>query len=334
MKKTNNKPFAYTIGILIAFMILIISFAATSFAQTPPSPNQGSIPNPIFITHREGNNVWALSSERIWPAGLDMTYTDATDDGKVVVATSSGENQIFVFNGTNGNTINKIKVGGYPTGIKISPDKKYVLVANQVPGTVSVIDLENMKVVEEIKVGAIPHNIVFSPNATKAYVTIQGEDKVVVLDVTDSFKKIAEIKEARGPHNLDITGDGGLLFVANAASGDVGVINTTTLEVIKKIPVSLGHHGIDVSPDNKRAYASGIGDDKISVIDVGKLEMIKQVSVGKGPHGIRTSPDGKNLYVAASATNELVVINTDTLEITEKIPVGKVPFWIAVPGNT
>jgi YVTN family beta-propeller protein len=50
---------------------------------------------------------------------------------------------------------------------------------------------------------------------------------------------------------LDITSDGKLLFVTNAGSSDVSDINTTTLNVIKKIPVSTGHHGIDLSPDNK-----------------------------------------------------------------------------------
>jgi YVTN family beta-propeller protein len=38
------------------------------------------------------------------------------------------------------------------------------------------------------------------------------------------------------PHILDITNDGKLLFVANAASNNVFVINTITLNVIKKIP--------------------------------------------------------------------------------------------------
>jgi YVTN family beta-propeller protein len=51
-----------------------------------------------------------------------------------------------------------------------------------------------------------------------------------------------------GLHNLDITSDGKLLFVSNAASNDVAIINTTSFEILKKIPVSLGHHGIDVSP--------------------------------------------------------------------------------------
>ena len=57
---------------------------------------------------------------------------------------------------------------------------------------------------------------------------------------------------------MDIANDGKLLFVANAASNDVSVINTTTLNVIKKMPVSIGHYGIDLSPDNKRVNVSGI----------------------------------------------------------------------------
>ena len=82
--------------------------------------------------------------------------------------------------------------------------------------------------------GPVPHNIVFSPDGSKAYVTIQGGDKVVVIN-TNTLQKMAEIQDSKGPHNLDITNDGNLLFVANAASNDVSVINTTTLNVIKKI---------------------------------------------------------------------------------------------------
>jgi hypothetical protein len=35
------------------------------------------------------------------PAGRDMTYADITADGKIVAATSNGDNQAFIFNGTN-----------------------------------------------------------------------------------------------------------------------------------------------------------------------------------------------------------------------------------------
>ena len=77
-----------------------------------------------------------------------------------------------------------------------------------------------------------------------------------------------------------------MLFVANAGSSNVAVINTTSLQTLKKIPVSLGHHGKDVSPGGKRVYVSRIGFDQLNVIDAKKLELIKQITVGKGPQGM------------------------------------------------
>ena len=61
----------------------------------------------------------------------------------------------------------------------------------------------------------MPHNIVFSLDGAKAYVTVQGGDKVVVIN-TNTLQKVDEIQDSKGPHNLDITSDGKLLFVANA----------------------------------------------------------------------------------------------------------------------
>ena len=84
-----------------------------------------------------------------------MTYVDVTVDEKIVATTSSADNQTFIFNGTNGEEIAKIKVGEVPKGVKITPDKKYVIVANELPGSVSIISLDNLKVIKEIDVGPV-----------------------------------------------------------------------------------------------------------------------------------------------------------------------------------
>jgi DNA-binding beta-propeller fold protein YncE len=73
-----------------------------------------------------------------------MTYVDVTRDGKIVAATSSVDNQTFVFNGTNGKLVGKIKVGDIPKGVKITPDKKYAFVANELPGSISIISLGDL----------------------------------------------------------------------------------------------------------------------------------------------------------------------------------------------
>jgi YVTN family beta-propeller protein len=241
---------SYFLSIFILFLSLVITINSV-FSQTQQEVSQVTelTNDSLFTTLRKDGAIYNLKQNITLPAGKDMTYIDAIDNGKVIVATSSADNQTFIFNTTENNLIAKIKVGDIPKGIKISPNENYVFVANELHGTVSIINLKNLSVIKEVPIGQVPHNIVFSPDGLKAYVTVQGEDKIVVID-TNSFEIINEIQDSKGPHNLDITNDGNLLFVSNAASNDVAIVNTTSSEILKKIPVSLGHHGIDVSPDN------------------------------------------------------------------------------------
>jgi YVTN family beta-propeller protein len=333
--------------VFISSVIQSINFEF-SYAQQEPNQTTNSdysqiIDDNVFTTLREGNAVLSLSNNQTWSAGPDMTYMDSTNDGETVIA-SSGDNHVYVFNNkdkvnNNNELIAKIKVGETPRGVKISPDEKYALVANEVSGTISIIDFKNMTVIKEVPVGKIPHNIVFSTNYNDdnnkklAYITMQGEDKIIIMDM-NSFDKVGEITVSRGPHNLDITPDGKYLFVANAGSSDVAVIDIANKQVIKTIPVSTGHHGIDVSPDGKMVYVSGIGSDKVNVVDPIKLELVKQIDVGNGPHGIRASSDGKLLYVDVTSTNKVVLIDTEQLKIINHINTGKSPFWIAIPNNS
>ena len=135
-----------------------------------------------------------------------MTYVDATDRGKVVVATSSADNQTFIFNSTDKNLIAKIKVGDVPKGVKISPNENYVFVANELPGTISIINFKDLSVIKEIYVGQVPHNIVFPPDGLKAYVTVRGEDKVVVID-TNSLEIISRILTGNIPFWISVSGN-------------------------------------------------------------------------------------------------------------------------------
>ena len=82
--------------------------------------------------------------------------------------TSSGEDRIYVFNVKEDRLLTTIDVGIVPKGVKISPDEKTALVANEGSGTVSVIDLDALSVEDEILVGPVPHNIVYSSDSRYA----------------------------------------------------------------------------------------------------------------------------------------------------------------------
>ena len=285
----------------------------------------------LFFTLQGDDQVGSLSNAK-WSTGTMMTYITSSDDGSLVLATSSGSDVVYAFDSSQGKLITTIPVGETPKGVKIHPDGNIVFVANESSGTISVIDAELWMVTKEIKVGKIPHNIRFDSQGNTAYVTLQGEDKIAIIDVS-SLEMTGSILVERLPHNLDLSSDDRYLYTANIGTSDVAVIDLANKEIIKRIEVSTGHHGIDVTNDGQRIYVSGIGSDKVNVIDAESLELIKQIDVGEGPHGIRASVDGSKVYVGVTKTNEILVIDTNTLDIEEKIQTGNIPFWLAIPGN-
>ena len=182
---------------LIVYSVITIN---SVFAQTQQQKvkNATEVTNDyVFTTLRKDGAIYNLQQNITLPAGKDMTFVEATDNGKVVVATSSVDNKTFIFNTTENNLIAKIKVGNVPKGVKISPNENYIFVANELSETISIINLKNLTVIKEVPVGQVPHNIVFSPDGLKAYVTVQGEDKVIVID-TNSSEIINEIQDSKG----------------------------------------------------------------------------------------------------------------------------------------
>ena len=98
---------------LIVYSVITIN---SVFAQTQQQKVENAkVTNDyVFTTLRKDGAIYNLQQNITLPAGKDMTYVDATDNGKVVVATSSVDNKTFIFNTTENNLIAKIKVGNVP----------------------------------------------------------------------------------------------------------------------------------------------------------------------------------------------------------------------------
>ncbi len=285
----------------------------------------------IFFT-LQGDDKIGIINKSNYDAGPMMTYIDSSNDGSLVLATSSSSDAVYAYD-KQGKLLSIIPVGETPKGVKIHPDGNLAFVANENSGTISVIDVDSLTVTKEIEAGKVPHNIRFNSQGNTAYVTLQGEDKVAVIDV-NGLEMTDSISVEKLPHNLDLSPDDRYLYTANIGTSDVAVIDLQTKEVIKRIKVSAGHHGIDVANDGARIYVSGIGADKVNVIDAESLEVVQQIDVGQGPHGIRANEDGSKVYVGVTTTNEIIIIDSKTFEIAETIQTGNIPFWLAIPGNS
>ena len=184
-----------------------------------------------------------------------------------------------------------------PGGIAITPDGTTALIALNANNTVAVIDLATRAITSEIPVGNAPNRIVL--HGGTAYVSNEGgrpampgdftnvsDGTPIVADRTDAFattgtvsvidlatrKQTATIDVGLHPAGMTIAGD--RLYVANAYSDSISVIDTATNRAIRTIgtavPIPGGAFGAgpnDIVVAGRTAYVTLGQCNAVAVID-------------------------------------------------------------------
>ncbi len=317
---------------LIAFSCLLAVLASPALARAASSA--ADFPGPVYVPLQAANAVEVFPQKRMFHNLTSAHYAGVSPDGKMLITGSFTTGNVFLVDTKSGQILATFKIGKTVQGVVFTPDGRRAMAVEPNKGTVTVIDVKKRKVIKTVPVGNIPHNIGFSPDGHLAYVTLQGGTGVAVVDMK-TLRKLREVPVPglTGPHNLDFSADGSVMWVRDIV-GHVAAIDLKTGKELALIPVGRGHAGIDVAPGGKYVLTGAIADDIVDVIDPKTFKVIKSIVVGKGPHGVRSSRDGRWAYTDVTGSNELVVIDMKTLKIARKIPTaGGNPFWVAISGH-
>ena len=236
---------------------------------------------------KDGKHLYTTTSQKwLWDATI-------APDGSVSLLRNVG------FITKEGNA------GVAPCGVAVSPDGETAAVCLSANNSVALVDVKSGKLLRVIPVGNAPFSVVFSPvDGKQAYVSNWGgrapgqRDKfsmsggtpilvdkrgiaasgtVSVIDLV-RYRQAVQIDVGLHPSGLAITQDGKTLYVANANSDTVSVVDTQTAKVIETI---------NVRPDGKLPF-------------------------GSMPNALLLSPDERSLYVANAGNNALAVVTLST----------------------
>lgn len=132
---------------------------------------------------------------------------------------------VDVFAVNNNYTASSITVGTGPTGAAITPDGRYVYVANNGSTNVSVIDTSTNTVTATISVGNAPNRVWASTDGLWVYVSTTAGITIIQVSTNTVFNVISQSDANNGV--LQITPNGELAFMASS-TGDVYVFNIAT----------------------------------------------------------------------------------------------------------
>jgi YVTN family beta-propeller protein len=189
--------------------------------------------------------------------------------------------------------------GGHHSAL--SPDDKYLYVANQYATTISVIDRESMTKVTDLEVGS-------------------GADYITPSMYWDGMVI-----------------DSPYLFASADKVPAIVAIDWRTNTVAKTIPVSGANHGVNLTPNGKECWGAIGGGNEIIVIDTATLEVTAHVTPVEGgsPIHVSFSPDSANAFttIATEAGIYLYKISVATREIVWRAPGSGAHLMISPDGK-
>jgi len=143
-----------------------------------------------------------------------------------------------------------------------------------------------------------------------AYVSDGTDGTVTALDLV-YLRQDRVLQVGKQPTGMAANPLRNEVYVVNAGSDSVSVIDASTNSVVHTIGVHRAPYFIAVAPDGKRAYVPNSGSNTVSVIDLDKRREIATASTGDAPGVARVAPDNRTLVVSNRVAGSISVYSID-----------------------
>lgn len=232
-------------------------------------------------------------------------------DGSTLWASGGDDDSIFRYAWRNGVPVMEKRIEllhkktpkddgqAYPAGLALSADGRRLYVAENLGDALTVIDTTTNEIVQRLNTDRYPYAVVVGAKG-EVYVSCWGDDTIDVFTPTKSgLSAPKRIDSVRHPSALVLSSTGSTLYVASATTDTIGVIDTKTRKLVRRIS--------DAPP-------------------AGPQE-------GSTPNALALSRDGKRLFVAEADNNAVAIIDLVTNKLAGRIPVEWYPSALALHGD-
>ncbi|HSO89314.1 MAG TPA: lactonase family protein [Draconibacterium sp.] len=238
--------------------------------------------------------------------------------------------------------------GAGPCQVDVSPDDKFVAVANYGGGTTalypvaengslqpatSIIINEGSSIDKSRQTKPYAHSIKFSPFTKQVFSADLGTDQLNIYylegdKLVQKGQKFLKLEPGAGPRHFDFHPDGKTIFVISELNSTITTFqpkgeNWEKYQTISTLPADFSGTSycadIHVSKDGKYLYGSNRGHNSIAVFEInGQTKQLKSVGFvsveGNWPRNFALSPDGNYLLAANQRSGNITVfkINKET----------------------
>ena len=203
----------------------------------------------------------------------------------------------------------------FRSGLTLDPTGKTLYSLDVDAGTITAqaVDGSDRKAITA-PAGTRPYDVVVGPKGRHLYVSDWAGRAVLALSPTD-LHVMARIPVGEHPNQIAVHPKDDRIFVANASSNTVSVIDAARGVVIETVATSLfplapegsTPDALAVAPDGETLYVANADNNCVAVIDVSvpsKTQVKGFIPTGWYPTSVAVTPDGKRLLVGVGKGNQ------------------------------
>jgi YVTN family beta-propeller protein len=159
--------------------------------------------------------------------------------------------------------------------------------------------------------------------AAALFITNTKSDSVSVID-TNTLEVTATIPVGKGkPNRIVLHPDGKTVWVVYDKSHDLGIVDTETRRLVKRVKIGGNPYNLNFTPDGRHLlvldWSSDTSNDEIIFYDLQGEKIDGRVEVSTWPAHSVFSRDGHLLYVSGETAGDVTVIDVARREIVGRL---------------
>jgi DNA-binding beta-propeller fold protein YncE len=195
------------------------------------------------------------------------------------------------------------RVGAVPKVVAVTPDGRFVLVANWCTWDLSVVSTTKGREVRRIPMGRYPRGVTVAPDGSAAYVGIMGDDHLVRVDL--ETWETSTIPIGSGPRALEIDRSGETVYATLNIAGRVAKLDLGSGRV-KTVATGNRPRSLAMAEDGKAIYVVNYESGTVSKLRARNLEILQTIDACYHPIGITYDAPTRRVWVACYGGSILV----------------------------
>lgn len=287
-----------------------------------------SVLSRAYVVNRGDNSlsVIDLGHQRVMAnIGLEDEPFAVVANERYLFVSNQGSNSISVIHKDTMMPLLNIDTLAAPKGLSLSADGLRLFVTHFFTGHISVIDTKRMQVIHEINTSSMANlsqSILLDESGDRAYLpqtfsntqnaallfdtTVMPVVSVIDLETMTNVRadriSVDVIDRPVGiPIDVALT-DSKILYIVNAASNDVSVINLRNGKAVAHIEVGANPRGVVLSADEQKVFVNNSLSGSVTIIDASSQKILSEVVVTSIPLSSNVL-NGKKLFNSSDSAD-------------------------------